>query len=988
MRTIDSTVQAILDQDLETEVVRVIEVFWSRDTSQSGEFYADKEVDGEQVSARILNASEIDAAVQVTSGGQARSVNILLDDSDGELKARFDSNPMHKTPVRVWLWVKGTDFATKKFPIFLGQINSPVVWSDGARTLSLSVVNRIEDVRIGFTAEEGEFQALPEDLIGKPWPLCFGTCINVPATKAVPAITGKLAGGVGVADFTLRPRLALAEAITCPQTPIGFKCFTRGGGIAYSAHCSIAYETDQNCLQSRCVEIEKLKVQIEEQSAYEYDEVRIFGGTQFPQGREITVNIRGAIFKGTFKGTPQVPTDIFSIRSRQHPKYDPSTGGIVTDPIENQILSDCPSSADSQDSNFQDSAFGALWTGYRNSRISWENYRAAKAAGFFWADGGSDVFLEEAREIIYIANILPSTIKRVSAYRTLNGNRFLLTVPDDLYEVRQTDYNGYQVMEIVFQRPLSSEGEETGGGWSDDIYVSLISTVGPNTVDILEWIINTYTDYAIDSTSFNSVKTKLEAYPMDFPLLTRPGLLEILQKLARLNRCAIWQRDDTFFIKYLSEEPTAVDELTYNDTVRNESNENSLSLELTKTEDLITESTATWQRDYALSEPNKLILRANVKRYGSHDAEEDYFVFNHQQLVKKTQTFWLIRSANTWKLMNFETTLKFIALEPFDAVTIHMPEVANAPFLGLIQRATIDVERRRMKFVVWAPVREGEMTPYNFAWPAQISENAIFPTVEAQNNGEAGSGTEPNFSTIAPPGHPLRVDNGNVYSGFNLGCNGLGVTSLAPGECRQDHGDSRPSDRDDVKPTTEIPDDGNEAVSGGSSPISNGAGTGPFSFQQDIKDQATKTEGDAGRGREVGESGGSNSDTSQPTEEPIDRDFLDDLPDPDDVDAPCKITVTVSGFLTQSQAGAGANEGVCIPIGPSWVDIYVYDQQAAAESLCQDLNSRSGCSVPPCGMCVVDCTISGECPEGTEGEGNLLGFRGGNDGYNFMTGET
>ena len=980
MRTITSATQTKLETDLGVEVLVVLEIFWaSEDGTATGpsEFYADKEITGTQVKGKILTMSAFDEAVQVTGGGQAASFSVTLDDTDGAIKAIFDANDVHKTPVKVWLYVTGTDFDTDKVAIFQGQVNSPVTWREGERTFDISVVNRIEDVEVGFSAEEGEFPALPEDLIGKTWPLCFGTTINVPALKAVPAISGQLAGGVGISDFTLPSRIALAEAITCPQTPIGFKCNTSFvGGGTYKATCNIAFETDNGCLQARCVEIERLKLQLEEQKSYEYPQITVFGGKQFPQGRVITININGGLFTGFFDGTLSNPSNVFKIQSRRHPDYDPATGTVIADELEAQIKSACPGEEDAQDSDFTDTAFGPVFTGLRSSRISWETYRNAKQATFFWAGGGSTVTLQTSKEIVYIANIVPSTILRVAAWRTINGNRFLLTVPSQFYEIRQVDYGGYNVMEVVFQRPLSAEQQNTGGGWTDDIFITQISSVGPNTVDILEWFIDTYTSYAKDSTSFASVKTAIDNYPMHFALLDRPNLLAILQDLAQKARCALWQKLDTFYIKYLSEEPSSVATIAEDDVLADDTGKGSLEISLTKTEDLVTKLVCKWRKDYSLGKDNTLILRHNVIKYGTHDKTEDYFPFGHLDIVRKSATFWLIRWANTWKRVKLSVSLEFLKLEPFDCVTLNLPDVAPAPFKAIVEKATLDTEGKQINLELWTPIRAGESTPYDFAWPAQIAEKALFPTIEAKNAGQAGSGKEPNFSTIAPPGHPLRNTDPGVVGGFSLGCNGAGVTSLKPGECRQDNGDRLPSDIGDQKPTVDVAADTTGNISGGTSPVTNGAGYNFWSHWQIANDWTKKVEGDAGRGRETGaiidDDTGS---TDQTTDQTVDRDFLDNLPDPDDLTT-CHYKVYVSGFgLTES-----GTKPICLPQAIR-EEVYAFDSAGAANQFCAELSATKNCgSNPPCTQCTI-CRVAGPFNDSNgdgcaDGEGNLVGFRG------------
>jgi hypothetical protein len=995
-RTIPAATQTKLEQDLGTEVLIVLEVFWaSTDGTATGPstFYADREIEDGTVKGSILEMGAFDEAVQVSGGGQSASFSVTLDDTDGALKAVFDSNDIHKAPVKVWLYVSGTTFSTDKVAIFQGQINSPVEWSEGLRTLSFSVVNRIEDVEVGFSAEEGEFPQLPEELIGRPWPLCFGTTINVPALKAVPAINGKLASGVGISDFTLPGRIALAEAITCPQQPIGFKCTSEVGAGGYSAICNTAFETDQSCLQARCVEVERLELMLAEQRQYEYTTVTVFGGEQFPQGRAITLNINGGLFSGYFNGSLANPSNVFSITNRVHPDFDPATGTVVKDTFQQAIESACPGEKySSADSDYTETYYGPVWTGVKSSRLSWEAYREAAQANFFWAGGGSTVTLETSKEIIYIANIIPSTILRVAAWRTLNGNRFLLTVPSKYFTIRQTDYSGDTgdgypgVMEVVFQRPLSSEDLDSGGGWTDDIFITQVSSVGPNTVDILEWFIDTYTSYGTDAASFADAKTKLENYPMNFALLDRPNLLRILQELAQKARCALWQKLDTFYIKYLSEEPTSVATLTEDDVIADDEGTGSLSLALTSTEDLVTKLTCKWRKDYALDDDYTLILRHNVIKYGTHAREEDYFPYGHLDLVRKSATFWLIRWSNTWKRVIVSVPLEFLKLEPFDCVTLNLPDVSPTTFKAIVEKATLDTDGKQINLEIWTPIRAGETTPYDFAWPANIAEHSLFPTDDARNKRQAGSGTDPNFSTMSPPGHPLTPSRIGVFSGFSLACNGSPVESLGSGDCKQDNGDREPSDTGDTKPSVDASADTTAGISEGTKPVTNGSGSGFGGSQWVTNQYADKAAADAGQGLQNSSGNDVNNNKNSdghgtgdhPVTRPMDDELLDDLPDPDDLDPDevgCVVKVRIIGFPVEP-CGVVASPACC-PSGPAREEWYAFDSIDAANEFCAAMSEISNCGSRPCTFCKAGCVImesTGDCSGEGGGQG-LIGFR-------------
>lgn len=945
MRTLSANALTKIQTAMGTEPVIIVEVLWGGDIAS--EFYADKSIPEFNVTGRILSLSGLDDAVQVSGGAQSQQINITLSDHDGRLKSIFDANDVHKKQVRVWQWFTGLTFA-EKFLVFAGQINSPVVWDEGVRTFSFVVVNRIEDVEVGFSAEEGDFPVLPEDLIGKPWPLCFGTCINVPALKAVPAVSGTLAHGVGIKDFTLANRIELANDITCPRTPVGFRC---GGTIGSGVKCTIAYEDDAACIQARCVEIERLNHMLEEQTAHEYSVLTIFGGNKFPQGKTITLNIGGGLFTGLFTGTALAPTDTFLVSSRRHPLNDGSNR-VIKDDIQQEIETECegddpvnpnnPNYQGPQDENFVDSIFGPLYVGVRDSRLSWEKYRKADQANFFWAGGGTAVTMQGGNKITYVANILPSTILRVSAYRTVNGNRQLLTVPSSFYTIQQTNYTGYQVMEIQFDRPLSRESQDTGGGWEDDIFVSLTSTVGPNTVAILRWFIETYSDHAIDETSFDATELLVENYPMHFPLLFRKNLISVLQDIARQARCVLWLTNGTFKIKYLSTEPATVATISEADILRDKDDPSatSLQIELTKTEDLVTKYTAKWRVDYAIPKENTLILRHNLKKYGTHEKQDDYYTYNILDLVRKSATYWLIRFANTWKRVRFSTSLKYLNVETNDAVQLSLPDVATSSFTAIVEKAIIDTDRNRIDFECWCPVRAGEMSPYVFAWPADVAEQALYPTIEDRSAGNAGSGTLPNFTTVAPPNHPLNIaSQGGIISGFGLTCNGdaqaisSGVASQS-GECRQDHGDKKPSDEGDVKPTPPAVSDNTGAVSSDTSPIANGAGTGFFSGAQAAKDQNNLNDHNTGKARETAEraaeSSGANSGINPGADEL--QDMLDQLPEPDELDEeehPCQVRVSVRTIPCFEN---NQHPGQCLPTGMSKNEVYVFNSCTAAKA--------------------------------------------------------
>ena len=70
------------------------------------------------------------------------------------------------------------------------------------------------------------------------------------------------------------------------------------------------------------------------------------------------------------------------------------------------------------------------------------------------------------------------------------------------------------------------------------MYITFQSSVGPNIVDILDYIIDNYTDLTYDQASFDYVRTKLAPFPANFPLLQRKNVIAVLKEIVFQSRCA------------------------------------------------------------------------------------------------------------------------------------------------------------------------------------------------------------------------------------------------------------------------------------------------------------------------------------------------------------------------------------------------------------------------------------------------------------------
>lgn len=729
------------------EPVTIIEVQWTEDGSIYS--YSDKDINS-NIKGQIVNVSELDAVVQVQNNADSSQISVTLSDTDNAIHDIMDQNDIHKRPVWVYQWFDGLAL-TDKVLVFKGQISSPITWREGDRTVSFDVVTRIEDVQVGFSVEEGGFPIIGSELIGKPWPIVFGAVQNARALRVRSGVRGFLKHGFGIIDPSLNPRIDQIQKTCCPRIKL------RDDPDPLNDEVTAIYGPDPNCECRKLAELAGLQAEKAKQQSFSPTNIEIENGEFFPQGRTLFLQVDDAQLTGTFSG------DTFTTQQKRHPTL--STGEFTLVPVKsfncNDEVSEEPAVGNEVDEptcilSQENPAAEASSV----SQESWQYYSTMPSGSFYWAEAGSEVYYSTSSEIVYVVSLIPSTVLAVRAWRRFaSGERRLVVVPESYYTVRDTDFGTYTVTEVVMERSLNLRGQ----GWEDEeIYTTVTSSIGPNTVNILEWFIDTYTSYSIDSTSFDAVRTSVDNYPMDFVLQDRRNIFTVLREIAFQARCAIFLRDDTFFLKYLPTEPAPADTIEEADI-----DVGSLVIGHTDTEDLVTKIIGTFTDDYSLTEPFEVIASYNAAKYGVTTQTYDFYAYTRTDLVEKSVVFWLIRLAQTWRTISFTTDLSELKLEVFDTISIDISDFAPTTISGcLIEEARINSENLSIEFTAWTPTLAGTNEKYFAAFPADI-------TVAVNLSERGQTGANPNTEVTAPYGHVLNPDNTDAGGAGEDGGTGL-----------------------------------------------------------------------------------------------------------------------------------------------------------------------------------------------------------------------
>ncbi len=745
MRILTPAAQNTVSQHFGAAPITVIGVAWRNDNNIT--YYADKTIP--EARGKIVEVTNLDAIINLSGSSTSQEITVILSDTDGTIKAILDTMDIHKRPVFVYQYFENLDFEADKILLFKGRINSPLTWNEGSRQLRFDIITLLEDNEIGFSPEAGQFENLSPDLVGKPWPMCFGTVMMVRPVRLTTRTLGTLGDGVGFPDFALPLKINALNTIYGYTLPT-FQSFVDRGYITQ-------FTTEFACRSPHLRQVEQLRPVAEEQEATRVRQFRVLGGEEFPRGR-IQLRIGSAILRGQFDGNVftltrtttvldpngnEFPRHFVPERDTQHPnayqfaKFLPLTvdftsistcaslGGTAIEAPTEKVLP------------FAEVVTPVLQVADRT--IALRSYYTGNVHGdlanYVYLSPGSRVELASSEEQKFVVSIVPGEVLRVSAWVQIEGQRFLQDVPSNLYTVTTEQYGDIEAVIVTLPDSLA---KLQGEGWEEDIFVTFRSSIGPNTVEIIEYLINRYADLLIDSISFDHVRDRIENYPSHFAIYEQKSLIQVLREIAWQARCAIYLKNDVFFIKYLPEEETPVTDITDDDVLLE-----SLQLGFTDTEDLVTKMSCKWTATDAQEVDSWVILRHNINKYGMQEQEFDFYIYNYADAVIKSATFWLIRLSNTWKILKFQTPLHKFAVETLDTVNIDLDgAAADIPVNAIVTNAAFNSSNNTLIFDCWLPVRSGQMLPYVFAYPADVDSLEQFPTADEIADGQDGTNTD------------------------------------------------------------------------------------------------------------------------------------------------------------------------------------------------------------------------------------------------------
>jgi hypothetical protein len=641
----------------------LLEVQWG----SLGTFYfGEKTFNDGPISAegRIQDISQIRATVAAEGLGTVATLTVSMLDNDEIMLDRMTSVPLAGQIVQLHRAFIGTG---ESIVIFRGRAAGPVVWNEDHKTFEFDVVTTSETDTIPYTPEEDDFAKLSDEAAGQTWPMCFGTPKGVPCTQ-----------------ISFPPEAVLVEDL--------------------------------------------------EQDATEF-EIDIQAG-EFTENVQITLNVNGEHITGTLVDTT------FTISERNVAHYLIHSGP-------NALLSD----AEKVDPRFGAwslsdeqlvGKFVVLSTLgetrglvnkclYQRGNITrhqhpWFYERPvdigleAQVFGIHpdstvWTHSQGSFVYEVGKTTKYVANELESDeVHTVKAYRTVNGHRSLARIPSAWYTVNLSASglgvpDGRTPTTITFDLPLAYRNS----GWDQTVYVSLTSSVGSNTADVIKFIADTYSEATTKVAAFATVQGYLEKYPSHFYINSEADALDHAAEIAFQARCSLFETGSELSIVYLSREPTDIDV----NAQLNDGNlrEGMVQLGETESDELSTVIRGLWKKKGSDDEDRVVRAELNTDLYGRNERDINFFIYQTRSLVKKSVTFWSQRLGIPWRLVRMTTFMNAISVELLDVVKFEGTDY-NLPVDLLCRPQEIEdnSDANNITLLLWTPVPAGSRVPSSLAY--------------------------------------------------------------------------------------------------------------------------------------------------------------------------------------------------------------------------------------------------------------------------------
>lgn len=690
---------------------------------------------------RVLEVGSINEEWAAGDIGITSNVNITLDDSDSFFRdlsnvVQFENSPCEISQVFV---PPGVGIS---IPVFLmrGIISSPVRWLDSNRVFSFEVISQLKSTAIGFAPQElDEIEDLDPDAVGKTWPVCFGHPKHVPAQLIKkPPVT-----------FLDEP---VEEQFLTPKDLEDLK-FTVDDASRFPNNKTIKVKIGDQVIQGKFLpqtvgqdnwtfEV-ATNVFSYKRNSLAFADPRRVKSKNVPGQPPPLIQHTGWNIDHFTDIVPKDPGNFTATEDQQaHPAsffVDKSVGKDVlgltcytkkpgSTEIETWAL--VINVVETKDPNvvrldlnkiidpFPNEKSKVSFCGKR--RLGWANdigkpwiHPIGVAVTLFQPEDPSD------NEVKYVANALPSTGVRnvfvkidvkdknsketVTSLALIPSSDYVVELAEDLETVWPGPGTAMLVTTISFLDPPNVLGDK----FERELFVDVESTVGRNTADQINFLLDNFAGLNIDSGSFGNTAEKLNTTPSDFAIFDIRDVLDLTNDMAWQARSVMIERRGEILLRYLPESslaelaPTVLDNTTIV--------ENTVEVFDTEISDIVTQFKGIFKELYSNEEDSVIEVIRNANTFGVIKEERSMFIYQDASFVLATLKFWLQQKSQVWKMINLTAFLDVMSIDALDFVSVFIPEFGISGF-SRVNRLSYQGLQDAIQLTLWTAIPVGSTT--------------------------------------------------------------------------------------------------------------------------------------------------------------------------------------------------------------------------------------------------------------------------------------
>lgn len=232
------------------------------------------------------------------------------------------------------------------------------------------------------------------------------------------------------------------------------------------------------------------------------------------------------------------------------------------------------------------------------------------------------------------------------------------------------------------------------GFYSGDVYVDHTSAylvhdgVGgtidldtENAVDVIEWLMKVYTNLQVFTSQedFLDIRSKISKQKMAFAVAQEVDAIALANIIAWEHKLALVFFANSVRIIDLNKEPEKPFEFTTSNIGLQ-----SIKLGFVPSNDIVTDFRFRFKSDKQDGVGDVLIFNNNISRYGKNTQFIDVLTLDNEDDVFELAKFWGNRLSRAWRIIEFDTSVEALQLQPYDPVTFDIPVLSTNLITGFV----------------------------------------------------------------------------------------------------------------------------------------------------------------------------------------------------------------------------------------------------------------------------------------------------------------